>query len=1006
MEAINQPREIILTGRLKEFKDALNEEIKAIEKNGQSSTMLRSGRRIEKRSEKYWYRFHAEYIPVMPADTPCNLYINKKKYTVTVIGVDESEITIESDTDLGESIGIAKLDNGSTVLMERLISRIEKNSDRENQAGNRMLPEKGAEYATFHCIEPDLEVEIDKKSTKGQNNAVFSALKNDITYIWGPPGTGKTFVIGSIIKQLYKANRTVLIVSHTNTAVDGAIENVQDMRNEDGSCPVLRIGIPQKKLDDEVLMEEHIKRFGATLFKRREELWTQRQEKISLLADSNLVLTKFNWFKNNKIDQIELYCQEYYEVNEKNERAQRDYEITIKEMEQYRDSHPEIQTYKELQRNLASAEIELNQYEAQITEIRRQIDDKNKCIGIYKKELEKCDHCAEVEKELKSSLPISVLRAKLEEQKKILRALNDKYSECESNIAIQKQSLSKMKRNGVSAFLSKKSIQQAELRLVEIYSEIEKIELEKGIAIKRQKDAENIIKRIELLEKEYISSYSGKSKQYWEENLIKAKQEIKTLQDKIQLARANRDCYKNEIASIRKHISDVSPSCIGYNKLRIRKEELANQVSALKEKLQTQKETIDSLLLAESNACRAFSDDLSSFSTYNQIIERLRSLKEEIEAIYSPSEEEELYQIVETTKKELEEIKSELEQIEEKINDLEKQVILNAKIVGATLVKSYLSDILQEAPFDTVIVDEASMASIPALWCVSYIARRNIVIVGDFLQLPPIVMAKTAMAKRWLEPDIFFVTGMQEKAKKGNKKPDNFIMLNEQFRMEKGIADIANIYYGEYEGLKSNDMSPDREEKRKEFEKWYGRKQSKCVQIIDTHELHAWATSVPRGKSHSYLNCFSAALVVRFAFGLLRNVIESYDKSEKSELKPKILIVAPYRAHIERIQQLIEFENRQRGLPEDIALIKAGTIHSFQGSEADIVIFDVVVDEPLWNSDLFYSKEDNYGKDKLFNVAVTRAKFKLFVVGNIKYCRQRAKNNSLSKLLDKLIDEE
>ena len=31
METINQPREVVLTGMLKEFRDALNEEIKAID---------------------------------------------------------------------------------------------------------------------------------------------------------------------------------------------------------------------------------------------------------------------------------------------------------------------------------------------------------------------------------------------------------------------------------------------------------------------------------------------------------------------------------------------------------------------------------------------------------------------------------------------------------------------------------------------------------------------------------------------------------------------------------------------------------------------------------------------------------------------------------------------------------------------------------------------------------------------------------------------------------------
>ena len=41
----------------------------------------------------------------------------------------------------------------------------------------------------------------------------------------------------------------------------------------------------------------------------------------------------------------------------------------------------------------------------------------------------------------------------------------------------------------------------------------------------------------------------------------------------------------------------------------------------------------------------------------------------------------------------------------------------------------------------------------------------------------------------------------------------------------------------------------------------------------------------------------------------------------------------------------------------------------------------------------------------MFNVAVTRAKFKLYVVVNFAFCQKRAKNNALADLLYKLVDE-
>lgn len=45
-----------------------------------------------------------------------------------------------------------------------------------------------------------------------QTDAVNSAISRNLTFIWGPPGTGKTSVIGAIMYELYKCGLTVLIV--------------------------------------------------------------------------------------------------------------------------------------------------------------------------------------------------------------------------------------------------------------------------------------------------------------------------------------------------------------------------------------------------------------------------------------------------------------------------------------------------------------------------------------------------------------------------------------------------------------------------------------------------------------------------------------------------------------------------------------------------------------------------------------------------------------------------
>lgn len=148
---------IELTGKLLEFRNALESEIETIERAGQSSTLLTAGKKVNNSGADYWYRFKVEYMPAIPADTPCRLTIERNSYNVTVVSCGESEITVSSNTELPDNMSTAKLENGSSILMERLIKRIEDNSGKENPAGNRMIPNDGEE-STFSKIYPTISI--------------------------------------------------------------------------------------------------------------------------------------------------------------------------------------------------------------------------------------------------------------------------------------------------------------------------------------------------------------------------------------------------------------------------------------------------------------------------------------------------------------------------------------------------------------------------------------------------------------------------------------------------------------------------------------------------------------------------------------------------------------------------------------------------------------------------------------------------------------------------------
>ena len=121
-----------------------------------------------------------------------------------------------------DSIGKARLENGATVLMERLIKRIEENAEKQNSVGNKMLP-TDVEETSVHKKFNYGDITFRSNNTEHQKQAIIAALSNDITYMgtarhWENDGYRTDY------RRAFKHKRSVLVVSHTNIAVDGAIE--------------------------------------------------------------------------------------------------------------------------------------------------------------------------------------------------------------------------------------------------------------------------------------------------------------------------------------------------------------------------------------------------------------------------------------------------------------------------------------------------------------------------------------------------------------------------------------------------------------------------------------------------------------------------------------------------------------------------------------------------------------------------------------------------------------
>ena len=106
----------------------------------------------------------------------------------------------------------------------------------------------------------------------------------------------------------------------------------------------------------------------------------------------------------------------------------------------------------------------------------------------------------------------------------------------------------------------------------------------------------------------------------------------------------------------------------------------------------------------------------------------------------------------------------EIADINRTLEGIEKAVIAEAKIIGATVTKTYLTP-QQFTNFDVVIIDEASMVMLPAIYYVSGLAKEKVIVSGDFRQLSPIVPTEQAAIQEIIGSDIFQTAGNHRSCK-------------------------------------------------------------------------------------------------------------------------------------------------------------------------------------------------------------------------------------------------
>lgn len=262
--------------------------------------------------------------------------------------------------------------------------------------------------------------------------------------------------------------------------------------------------------------------------------------------------------------------------------------------------------------------------------------------------------------------------------------------------------------------------------------------------------------------------------------------------------------------------------------------------------------------------------------------------------------------------------------------------------------------------FDYVIIDEASQCDIASIIPLLYRAKRA-VIIGDPKQLSHIAQLSKqqdlALIQKYNVPPAWSYSQMSLYGLAAGKVAnEDIVQLRDHFRSCAEIIEFSNeeFYDGslrtatKYNGLKA----PKGEKPGIRWIDIKGEtKRPSSGSAYNQEEAKAVVSELKRLISMGYTGSIGVTTPFRKQADEIKSILEKYEPSLYEELLKKHEFIAD-------------------------------TVHKFQGDERDLMIFSTVVTRTAPSSTLgFLSSTGN-----LFNVAITRARAILVVVGDYSYC--------------------
>lgn len=335
------------------------------------------------------------------------------------------------------------------------------------------------------------------------------------------------------------------------------------------------------------------------------------------------------------------------------------------------------------------------------------------------------------------------------------------------------------------------------------------------------------------------------------------------------------------------------------------------------------------------------------------------------------------------------------ELIDESVYTRERTEFRRKSLVATTLAKVSTSDLFRQHEFDVLVVDEASMAHIPQLLVAASHAKKRVIVAGDPMQLPPISVAEEPEARAFMELDIFsLVSGAKTSSalfEWHDQRRDVTFFFDQQYRMKDRLAKVISSVF--YDGRLRTELAEDQADSPPDEQQSLAIENPPAT-IINTESKDPYVIQEEGERGFRPMNPVHSDAVSKTILKIL----------EKGWSQHDIGVIVPFR-HV--ANQLM-----RRWTQEGLGDLEVGTIHTFQGREKPIIIFDTVMsgDRSSSKGERHYTvrpldetkNENPLHVQRLLNVACSRAKEELLIFADMRHIRKLYHDKTLGKLITRL----